>query len=97
MDATTIQVIAAVIQAIGAVVFCGTVFYDARERKKRRERERRYNLIGALDRLYRQTQGFTVGLTDEELSGFYSDRQIAFFNSKLREQGEKWTFPFELI
>jgi hypothetical protein len=97
MDAQTIQTLTAVIQAFASIVFCGTVLYDARQRKNRRERERRDNLIGALRRLYGQSQAVKVGMTDEELSGFYSARQIEFFNSKLREMGEKWTFPFERI
>jgi hypothetical protein len=96
MDAQTVQTIAAIIQAFASVVFCGTVIYDAHERKTRRERDRRNNLIAALHRLYGQTHALKVGLTDEEISGFYSGRQIEFFNSKLSEQGEKWTFPFEL-
>jgi hypothetical protein len=34
--------------------------------------------------------------TPEELEGFpYSKNQIDFFNSKLRESGENWSYPFK--
>jgi hypothetical protein len=94
MDSQTAQNVFAAIQAFGAVVFCGSVIYDASVRKKSRERERRENLIGGLARLYVYKEGINVGLTEEERSGFYSARQIEFFNSELRKRGEKWTYPF---
>jgi len=41
---------------------------------------------------WRQSVGINVGMTDEELAGFYSPRQVEFFNAKLREQGETWMY-----
>jgi hypothetical protein len=38
-----------------------------------------------------------VWLTDEELAGFFSPRQIEFFNAQLREKGENWTYPFKRV
>ena len=95
MDATTIQVIAAVIQAIGAMVFCGSVVYEAVTRAKLREQQRRYNLINLITNIWNST--LDGGMTLEEQCGFPSERQIEFFNSELRERGEKWTFPFKQI
>jgi hypothetical protein len=92
MDSQMIQTVAAVIQAAGAVLFFGTVFWDARNRWWDREQERRKNLIRRLHGLWRQSVGINVSMTDEELAGFYTPRQIEFFNAKLREQGETWTY-----
>jgi hypothetical protein len=92
MDSQMIQTVAAVIQAAGAVLFFGTVFFDARNRRRDRERERRERFIRGLHGLWRQSVGINVGMTDEELAGFYSPRQIEFFNAKLRERGETWTY-----
>src|SRR5262245_8311107 len=92
MDAQTIQTVAAVIQGVASLVFLGTVWYDAHERRKRREQDRRDKLIAALHQLWCQTNALKVGLTDEERSGFYSERQIDFINSELRKRGERWSF-----
>jgi hypothetical protein len=92
MDAQTIQTVAAVIQGVASLVFLGTVWYDARERRKRREQDRRDKLIAALLQLWLQTNALKVSLTDEERCGFYSERQIEFINSELRKRGERWSF-----
>jgi hypothetical protein len=92
MDSQAIQTGAAVIQAFGSIVFLGTVLYGAKVSKDHREQERRDNLICALHKLYVQTKVMQIGMTPEEQSGFYSERMIEFFNSKLLERGEKWTF-----
>jgi hypothetical protein len=92
MDSQAIQTSAALIQAFGSIVFLGTVLYGAKTSRDHREQERRDNLIGALHKLYIQTQVRKTGMTPEEQSGFYSGRMIEFFNSQLRERGEKWTF-----
>jgi hypothetical protein len=104
MDATTIQTIAAIIQALAALVFLGTVVYDARSRKTDRQRQaalveqhRRDNLISALARLWRQTNTFNISFTDEELSGFFSQRQIDFINDQLKSRGESWRYPFDRV
>ena len=106
MNAQTIQTIAAVIQAGAAVVFLFSVAYDARERKNQRrylaalkEQERRDHIIAALHQLWVQScvRPGNTAMTDEELSGFHSARQIEFFNSKLRERGENWSYPFERV
>jgi aminoglycoside phosphotransferase family enzyme len=89
--------ITAIIQTVAAAVFLGSVVYDAHRRAKLREQERRDGLINAFHHLWRQSNFPNVSLTNEELSNIYSQRQIDFFNSKLRETGEKWTFPFKRI
>jgi hypothetical protein len=88
-----IQTIAAVIQACAAILFFKTV----RDSAKYKEQERRDNYIAGLQRLWGQSNFPNVSMTDEELSGFPSERQIEFFNSELRKRGEKWSFPFKRI
>ena len=61
-----------------------------------KEINRRNNIISSLRQLWVQTEGIKVGNTAEEISGFFSERQIEFFNLKLREFGEEWTIPFNL-
>jgi len=36
-------------------------------------------------------------MTDEELAGFYSERQITFFNQELEKMGLTWRYPFERV
>ena len=38
---------------------------------------------------------FTIAMTDEELAGFYSQRQITFFNQQLEEMSLTWRYPFK--
>ena len=57
-----IQTVAAVIQAAGALLFFGTVFWDARNRRWDREQERRKRLIRGLHGLWRQSVGINVGI-----------------------------------
>jgi hypothetical protein len=84
MIATTIQTVAAVVQAAAAILFFKTV------RETRRDK-----IIDRLHDVWCQTPDRP---TPEELSGCpFSQRQIDFFNSKLREMGETWSFPFKRI
>ena len=32
-----------------------------------------------------------------ELAGFYTPRQIEFFNKKLEELAERWRYPFKRV
>jgi hypothetical protein len=101
---TVVQTIAAVIQAAASILFFFSVRWEVRERKsqrlyseKLREQERRDQLVHGLSRLWTQTISPTVSITHEELSGFHSARKIEFYNIKLNEFGESWTFPFERV
>jgi hypothetical protein len=81
---TIIQTTAAVIQASAAILFFKTV------RDSRRD-----EIIARLHRVWRRTANAP---TPEELEGFpYSKHQIDFFNSKLRESGENWSYPFKRV
>jgi hypothetical protein len=98
--ATNVQTFAAIIQGVAAIVFLGSVAWDARERRherQRREQTSRDNIVAALARLWRQryVASFTIAMTDEELAGFYSERQIIFFNQQLEEMGLAWRYPFK--
>jgi hypothetical protein len=80
MIATWIQAAAALIQAAAAILFFKTV-----------QQKRRDDIIRSLHGLWCQTAD---GPKPEELLGCpFSQRQIDFFNSKLRERGE--SFPFK--
>jgi hypothetical protein len=87
-----LNAVSSIIQAFGAVVFCGTVIFDVVMHRRNREAERRSNVINALDRLWVNTMVIHVGSTPEERSGFHSQRKVDFFNGKLAEMGEKWIF-----
>ncbi len=104
--ATYIQTFAAIIQAIAAVVFLASVAWDAKERRHEQQRranlaeqDRRDNIIASLRQLWvqRYVAAFTVVMTDEEQAGFYSKRQIDFFNQQLEERGLTWRYPFERV
>jgi hypothetical protein len=92
MDSTTIQTIAA-IQAFASIVFCGSVIFEACMRKRLRERQRRDQLLNFITNLWTPDGGRTI----EEQFGIPSQRQIDFFNAKLREGGETWTYPLKRI
>jgi hypothetical protein len=84
MFTAVIQTIAAVVQAAAAILFFKTV-----------QQKRRDDIIRSLHGLWGHTAN---GPTPEELSGCpFSQRQVDFFNSKLRERGERWSFPFKRI
>ncbi len=83
-----------------------SVAWDAKERRRERQRRanlaeqsRRDNIITSLQRLWTQryVAAFTVAMTDEELAGFYSERQITFFNQELEKMGLTWRYPFERV
>jgi hypothetical protein len=102
--ATIIQTVAATIQAAAAVVFFFSVRRDVRERRhehqrraRRAEQERRDRMVSALRQLWVQSYvgAGSVAMTDEEMSGFYSQRQIDFFNQQLEARGETWRYPFK--
>ena len=57
-----------------------------------RERERRYNLLRVL--LYEWTQSHLIEAKEPaERAGLISERQIDFFNKRLKEERERWTVP----
>ena len=93
MSADKIQLYAAIIQAAASLLFMGTVISNWWYNRKRRETERRANLIAALRKLWLYEVGSKEGLTNEEQSGFDSPRQLEYFNAQLRARGERWTFP----
>jgi len=101
VTATAIQTGAALIQALAALVFLGSVVWDERARKiernrraKLNEQERRDRIINAL---FSSWQLSGSNMTPDELSGIFSQRQIEFFNTKLKELGENWTYPFDRV
>jgi hypothetical protein len=93
MTATDIQTIAAVIQAAAAIVFLLSVLYDAYRRNRLGEQERRDALI----------RGFQIeflsahGNTPSEAGDLLAPRQTEFFNTRLKEMGEQWTYPFRRV
>jgi hypothetical protein len=89
MTATAIQTIAAVIQAAAAFVFLLSVVYDARRRRRTGEQEQRDAIIKALHFEFTFQPG---GQTSSEAAGLFSSRQIEFFNTRLKELGESWTY-----
>jgi hypothetical protein len=100
--ATIIQTVAATIQAVAAVVFLFGVAWDARARRHERqhrarlaEQERRDHFVTALRQLWMQSTITTASKTDEELSGFYTQRIIDFINEQLEARGETWSYPFK--
>jgi hypothetical protein len=91
MIATVIQTVAAVIQAAAAILFFKTV----RDAAKLKEQTRRDNIVHSLHDVWCRTGD---NITPEEQSGCpFSQRQIGFFNSRIREMGETWSFLFERI
>jgi hypothetical protein len=101
MSVTAIQTVAAVIQAVGALVFLGSVWWEAVQRNRERqfrarldEQERRDRII---DRLLFVWNNSANEKTYDEIAGFYSQRQIEFFNERLKKMGENWTYPFERV
>jgi hypothetical protein len=76
---TKIQMVAAVIQTTAAILFFKTV----RDAAKLQVQTRRDNIVHRLHDVWCRTGD---GITPEELSGCpFSQRQIDFFNSRLRE------------
>ena len=100
MNATEIQTVAAVIQATAAFVFLFSVVYDARRRRGLSEQERRDAIIGALHYEWTQTalpDAADHPKTPAEIGGLFSPRQMEFFNTRLKEIGEPWTYPFRRV
>jgi hypothetical protein len=104
--ATNIQTFAAIAQGIAALVFLVGVVLDAKSRRRERQRRSslveqgsRDNLVTSLRQLWvqRYVEGFIVSMTDEELAGFHSERQIAFYNQQLEERGFTWRYPYERV
>jgi hypothetical protein len=90
MTATEIQTVAALIQAAAAIIFLATVVCDARRRNRQADEERRKTIIRALQFEFSVGPG---GQTVSEAAGILSTRQIEFFNKRLKELGETWTYP----
>jgi hypothetical protein len=93
ITATAIQTVAAVVQAVAALVFLGSVVWDAKRRARLSEQERRDAIIQSLFELWVLTP--FEARTAEETHRIFSQRQIDFFNSRLKEMGENWTYPFK--
>jgi hypothetical protein len=85
------------IQTLAALVFLGSVVFDAIRRGQAREQERRDNILRAL--LYEWSQislpppENAVPKSPAEIGGLISERQVKFFNRRLAEIGERWTVP----
>jgi hypothetical protein len=86
MTPTEIQTIAAVIQAAAAFFFLIGVVFDYRRRRPARRDE----LIRKL--FIKWNLSAPPRRTEEEASGIYSPRQIAFFNACLKKMGRRWTY-----
>jgi len=99
MNSQTTQTIAAVIQAFAAVVFLVTVVIEVVERRRQQRFREHERLVASLRNLWVQSNVAPgkVAMTHEELSGFYSQRQIDFINLKLGERGENWRYPFPRV
>jgi hypothetical protein len=95
MDSQTIQTIAAVIQASAAILF----FWSVNRERRLKEQDRRDRVIAGLRGMWVQiyVNPAHAAMTHEELAGFYSPRQIEFFNKKLEELGETWRYPFKRL
>jgi hypothetical protein len=100
--ANIIQTVAAIVQALAAVVFLFSVVWDARGRRHERQRRarlaeqaRKDRVVAALRHLWVQSTLTTVSKTDEELCGFDSPRIIDFINQKLEGSGQIWRYPFK--
>jgi hypothetical protein len=96
---TYIQTGAAVIQALAAGFFLWGVRLDTKRRAQFAEQEGRDQIINALH--FEWTQ--TALASDEppkspaEIGGIHTPRKIAFFNSRLKELGYSWTYPFPRV
>jgi hypothetical protein len=93
VTATAIQTVAAVIQGLAATVFLISVVWDAKRRARLSEQERRDSIIRSLFSLW-VSSAPSGGMTPEEISGFFSQRQTDFINTRLKAMGENWTYPF---
>jgi hypothetical protein len=95
IDSQTIQAGAAVIQAGAALLF----FWSVRRERRLREQDRRDRVIAGLRGMWVQiyVNSGPAEMTHEELAGFYTPRQIEFFNKKLEELGEPWRYPFKRV
>jgi hypothetical protein len=91
MTVTVIQTVAAIVQAVAAVVFLIGLVFDFR----RRRQERRDALIEKLFNGWNRST--PSGRTEYEASGIYSTRQIDFFNACLRQMGQRWTYRDPLV
>jgi hypothetical protein len=94
--ATEIQTVAAVVQALAAAVFLGSVVFDAKRRARLREQERRDKVLDALLSVWRLSAP-TGGMTGDEAAGILSQRQIEFLNCRLAAMGENWKYPFKRV
>jgi hypothetical protein len=86
--------VATIIQTVAAFVFLVSVLYDAYRRIQLSEQERRDNIIKALHDEWVKTSSIEQK-TPAEYAGVFSQRQIDFFNKRLAEMGEPWTYPFQ--
>jgi hypothetical protein len=94
MTSTVTQTIAAVIQAAAAAVFLVSVVWDAKRRARLSEQQRRDAIISAL--LHEWSNVAIPGgpKTPAEIGGLFSQRQIDFFNARLKEMGEPWSYNY---
>lgn len=101
ITATAIQTVAAVVQAVAAAVFLGSVVWDAKRRARLSEQERRERIIKGLLHEWSQTAlpptESDRPKTPAEIGGIFSQRQIDFFNTRLTEMGENWTYPYKRV
>jgi len=88
---------ASIIQTSGALGFLLSVVYDHRQRFRLNEQERKDAIMRALQALWTWSPKEPSGMTAEEAAGLPSPRQIEFFNTRLRDMGELWTYPYPRV
>jgi hypothetical protein len=95
MDSQTLQTVAAMIQAGAALLF----FWSVNRERRLKEQDRRDRVIAGLRGMWVQiyVNSAHAAMTHEELAGFYTPRQIEFFNKKLEELAERWRYPFKRV
>jgi hypothetical protein len=97
MIVIAIQLVASVIQAAGAGVFLISVVWDAKRRARLSEQGRRDAIIKALHYEWNNIALPGPPKTPAEIGGIFSQRQIDFFNTRLEEMGELWSYPFPRV
>ena len=98
--ASSFPLIAAGIQTLAAGVFLISIVWDARRRAREREQRRRDDLIKALHHEWSNISNIPPPespKTPAEIGGIFSQRQIEFFNKRLKEMGERWTCPLCVV
>jgi hypothetical protein len=91
MKQETMMFAAALIQAGGAILFAGTVIYEA----IRRHLERKAQIINGLHDVWNQSTDPPKTLEEQVGPPFASPRQIRFYNERLHDLGKHWSYPIK--